>query len=833
MAVWWFNDKLSHGQPYRWVAVEGSNAAQGRLLQEAETDDVLVCYDSRQQAIVGLARVVSQEEARRPAGYAGATSGPELGVLVHVQSHAFSNPVARSSIALDLLSLRRSTGWPIAKDGTVNRGTVFRFSGEGLAVVRQRSEEAWPEWAEAAIGDGEAAASPNMRSSATAARQIVERLLPDADARRVVLSALVDAIGEAHGVGPNRWGLTLHTQPDGVRLNAGRLEAFCIRPSFVRAEVHRQTLEAAALALPAGARLADLFKNRPQWPAITMDIETAAEMLPQLREANLVYVREASQESKRTPFGRSHSPGLLAYLREEFPAREVPDPAYGTEGSDGNTEGGGGRTPICQASLTAAFASAGLHYTPAQLATFLTALQTKGFVILSGISGTGKSKIAQRLADLLPKAPAGAMDVVGAEEVVRVQKYMANHRRIAVPARLRNRYERPASDKRVEIPIHYDGQTQDCRYWVRDGYADIITFRGTLPAWFETTFQVGDQLVIRPEVDDDGRLTAIHLGRPAEFAPATQAADSLDHITHLFLPVRPDWRDSKPLLGYYNPLTREYQSTEFLRFLQRAKANWDGPADQRVAFVVILDEMNLARVEYYFADLLSILESGRDADGLTKEAIRFEAASDEYGEADLPPDLKLPPNLYIVGTVNVDETTHGFSPKVLDRAFTIELNEVDFTHYPPTAAIEEEVDDATQRQVLDLLSGHGQWAQVRKERVADVVVRHGDLRSTLIELNEHLRKYHLHIGYRVFDEICAYVDAAEQNGLWTTIGGWEAAFDAAVLMKVLPKFHGSLAKLQEPLETIRDWCGDALPRTRERVVRMLSELDQVGFTAFS
>jgi len=489
--------------------------------------------------------------------------------------------------------------------------------------------------------------------------------------------------------------------------------------------------------------------------------------------------------------------------------------------------------PMQAAAIIAAFAGAGLHYSGEQLATFLTALQTKGFVILSGISGTGKSKIAQRLAELLPTAPPGVMDVVDAEEVVSVQPYMANHRRIAIPARLRSRYERPTSEQSVEVPIRFGGQTQDCRYWVRGGYADIITFRGTLPAWFETNFQVGDQLVIRPDVDDAGRLTALHLGRPADFAPATEAADGLALVTHLFLPVRPDWRDSKPLLGYFNPLTREYQSTEFLRFLQRAKANWDGPEADRVAFVVILDEMNLARVEYYFADLLSILESGRDADGLTKEAITFGAVDDEFGEADLPPDLKLPPNLHVVGTVNVDETTHGFSPKVLDRAFTIELNEVDFTDYPRSDALDDDVDDATRRQVLDLLSGQGRWAQVRKERVAATVARHGEIKFRLSDLNRSLAEHHLHFGYRVFDEICAYVDAAEENGLWTEIGGWSAAFDAAVLMKVLPKFHGSRAKLKVPLEGIRDWCGEAMPRTKARVVRMLEELGRDGFTAFS
>jgi hypothetical protein len=89
----------------------------------------------------------------------------------------------------------------------------------------------------------------------------------------------------------------------------------------------------------------------------------------------------------------------------------------------------------------------------------------------------------------------------------------------------------------------------------------------------------------------------------------------------LFLPVRPDWRDSKSLLGYYNPLTRTYECTPFLRFIMRVAQNYR--SNSRLAWFVILDEMNLAHVEYYFADLLSVLESGRDCDGWTREPLRL------------------------------------------------------------------------------------------------------------------------------------------------------------------------------------------------------------------
>ncbi len=487
--------------------------------------------------------------------------------------------------------------------------------------------------------------------------------------------------------------------------------------------------------------------------------------------------------------------------------------------------------------LVSAFASAGLHYTEEQLATFLTALQTKGFVILSGISGTGKSKIAQRLAELLPAWPSTSAGAPAMSETLRVSPYMRQRGYFIVQKRIHTGLVTPAPGTSTEIGVHTPAGTETGRlYTYPEGDRLLLTLRGSGKDWLTQSTTDGEHLVLRPEVNQQMEPTVFHLGRSNDLPAEPGAPAGEPPPTHLFLPVRPDWRDSKPLLGYFNPLSQSYWSTEFLRFLQRAKANWDGPEAERVAFLVILDEMNLARVEYYFADLLSILESGRDADGLTKEAIKFEAAADEFGEADLPPDLKLPPNLYIVGTVNVDETTHGFSPKVLDRAFTIELNEVDFADYPPSDALDDDVGDATRRQVLDLLVGRPSkqpWAQITKSQVAYVVQTWPEVKQRLQELNNLLRPHHLHFGYRVFDEICAFIDWAEWNGLWGEPFAWEAAFDAAVLMKVLPKFHGSRGKLQAPLEAIRAWCADHLPRTAARVDRMLQELAQVGFTAFS
>ena len=363
-----------------------------------------------------------------------------------------------------------------------------------------------------------------------------------------------------------------------------------------------------------------------------------------------------------------------------------------------------------------AYEGQGLRYSDVVIASFLTSLQTKGFVILSGLSGTGKTRIAQALG----------------------------------------------------------------------------------------------RFVHNPDVGNEPR----------------------------FLSVRPDWRDSKPLIGYRNPILKEdpYQSTPFIEHVKRAAADFE--SEHPSPWLVILDEMNLARVEYYFADLLSVLESGRDSEGWTVGSV----------DADVP--TKLPPNLFFVGTVNVDETTHAFSPKVLDRAFTLEVGDVDFEGYPEGLKEPASVSEEVRSKVTELLSRGGEWAQIAKAEVAECVAQHDFLRPHLIALNGALAPFLLNFGYRVFDEIAEFTYLAATNGLFGESEDVAAreAFDIAVLTKILPKFYGSRQRLEEPLRTLLAWCvypedpstalitDDGVPvhyaRTHARATRMLRELERDGFASF-
>lgn len=263
--------------------------------------------------------------------------------------------------------------------------------------------------------------------------------------------------------------------------------------------------------------------------------------------------------------------------------------------------------------------------------------------------------------------------------------------------------------------------------------------------------------------------------------------------------------------------------------------------------------MNLAHVEHYFADLLSIIESGRDEQGWSRESIRL-TYPETLSDSGLQHEIHLPPNLYIIGTVNMDETTHSFSPKVLDRAFTIELTDVDFSDYPPeTPAITGPgLSDDERQALLKAFTRNGTFAQVSKDDIRVAVQEHLEIREWLQNLNERLAQHQFHFGYRVFDEIAQFIYNADRNGMFES---WETAFDHAVFMKVLPKFSGSHARLHGPLTTTLEWANDPsrkvsvplasdpaveqstiaaprLDRVATRVQRMLDTLEINGFVSF-
>lgn len=247
---------------------------------------------------------------------------------------------------------------------------------------------------------------------------------------------------------------------------------------------------------------------------------------------------------------------------------------------------------------------------------------------------------------------------------------------------------------------------------------------------------------------------------------------------HLLVPVAPNWTSNEDLLGYFNPLDGRYYDTAFSRFLREAAREYETVCDQGgvpAPYHLILDEMNLARVEHYFAKFLSALEV---------------LARDGVATLELGPDdtIHLPPTLHVIGTVNMDETTHGFADKVHDRAQLIEMG--------------------IDREALARHLGDAPY------------------KASLLEIWEAVRPA-ASFAFRVADDIAAYVAEAEKLEV-----DWEEALDEQVLHKVLPKLRGSDVRVGEALERLLRLSDGTLPHTHAKVRSMSEGYTQHGFASF-
>jgi len=249
--------------------------------------------------------------------------------------------------------------------------------------------------------------------------------------------------------------------------------------------------------------------------------------------------------------------------------------------------------------------------------------------------------------------------------------------------------------------------------------------------------------------------------------------------------VQPGWHDPSSLLGYVNPLNNNaYVRTGFLDFLLRAEDDPDRP------YVVLLDEMNLSHPEQYLAPLLSAMESGED--------IELHSLGDEVG--DVPGTIGYPANLVIIGTVNMDETTHGLSDKVLDRATVIEFWDIQVDAYP-----------GWKRSTLD---------------AADL----GRVRDALNALMIALRPVRLHFGWRTIGDVLGYVEAAREGGELVVVD----ALDHAIYARILPKLRGEdTQRLRAAFAAVASvLASHGLGRSSVKAAELLADLQELGSARF-
>ena len=315
--------------------------------------------------------------------------------------------------------------------------------------------------------------------------------------------------------------------------------------------------------------------------------------------------------------------------------------------------------------------------------------------------------------------------------------------------------------------------------------------------------------------------------------------------------VKPNWHDSSELLGYESEIGGpHYVVTPFVRFLVKAMRYPDVP------FFVCMDEMNLAPVEQYFAEFLSVLESRKllsdgtiTSEPLIKADIFSKYADQLHRDLDITDTetykavydrlkndgLRLPSNLIVVGTVNMDETTHQFSRKVIDRAMTIEMNiedaETPFKnffeggdalHYydnpQPKELFLPKVVQAS--EALSILSAED--AAYLKENVPGL----------LHSLNSALNGTPFKIAYRVQNELILYFfSLREENPDEAAEALLAQAMDAILMMKVLPRIEGDEDLLDKPLKALAQFT-ENYPQASRKIAEMQERLPQAHFTCF-
>ena len=313
--------------------------------------------------------------------------------------------------------------------------------------------------------------------------------------------------------------------------------------------------------------------------------------------------------------------------------------------------------------------------------------------------------------------------------------------------------------------------------------------------------------------------------------------------------VKPNWHDSSELIGYVSRLNGEkFVVGPYLRFLAAALKEPDVP------YFLCLDEMNLAPVEQYFAEYLSVIESRKlNPDGtITTDPIIEYENTDAYGSLidqlfDTPEERKayktdeggkrltIPQNLFVVGTVNMDETTFSFSRKVLDRAMTIEMNEVDL-HGGLERGAGNEMGYIGNSIIGDAAEG------------CDIYDDNRDLcdqgLAYLEKVNAILEGTPFKIAYRTRNEFLMYAvnrqTLAPESQLWQTL-------DEMTSMKILSRIEGDSDRTEKPLtelkKLVEEHIVNVIPPAEEgksspksisasKIDEMLAKLEATGFTSY-
>ena len=374
---------------------------------------------------------------------------------------------------------------------------------------------------------------------------------------------------------------------------------------------------------------------------------------------------------------------------------------------------------------------------------------------------------------------------------------------------------------------------------------------------------------------------------------------------YCMIEVKPNWHDSTELLGYYSNMNKSYQFKKFVKFLIKAKMNPEVP------FFVCLDEMNLAPVEHYFAEMLSVMETRKHpkmegTDEVNKDVIKtgavvesqyfkewtwtdvnssthtktnmsdmdwyrafFDVAKDSEEEAQISKyqyertlqkeGLTLPDNVIIIGTVNMDDTTHQFSRKVIDRAMTIEMNGGKLSNmFGGSKNLEylpKEEQKKWQKSFQQLYVNADEVLEAHPNEAEDIIEK---VPAKLDNINKALKGTPFEVSYRVLNELTIMVgvllDSKKEGENIDDI--INQALDYILLMKILPRIEGDSDMFNLSREFKQEnhveynnrleWLMDLAPEikveeqedddhhqtAREKIKEMIDRLENQEFTRF-
>ncbi|MEK4509152.1 MrcB family domain-containing protein [Paenibacillus sp. FSL K6-2524] len=348
--------------------------------------------------------------------------------------------------------------------------------------------------------------------------------------------------------------------------------------------------------------------------------------------------------------------------------------------------------------------------------------------------------------------------------------------------------------------------------------------------------------VILAGISGSGKTRLVRL-----FAEAVGATS--DNGQFSLIPVRPDWSDPSDLIGYRD-IAGSFKPGPLSDVIVEATK----PENLEKPYFICLDEMNLARVEHYFSDVMSLLETQEwSVEGqITTDAILPTSRFDSIEDQELYGDLRIPENIYIIGTVNMDETTYPFSKKILDRANTLEFNYINLLQLP---ILNEQFNSSAEQ-----LTAHQLFIRSDYLKLVDAFSEYSELvtRTTekLSKINDILEDIHAHVGFRIRDAVCFYLIYNERFKLMTE----EEAFDFQLMQKILPRIQGSHSSVKRVLlQLMKGALGNNLsvnelmedasslytqwnrgktpppakhPQSARKLAYMLRRLEDDGFTSY-